>query len=58
VVTWQQVGALGEDSTSYGRPPGYLLVWLEHARPEDVRERLLDAWLLMAPKQLAATLAG
>ena len=39
----------------FERSPGYLLVWLEHAREDDVRERLLDAWLLAAPKRLAAS---
>jgi hypothetical protein len=34
--------------------PAYLLVWLEHADEDDVRERLIDAWLLKAPKRLAA----
>ena len=34
--------------------PGYLLIWLEHAEEHDLRERLLDAWLLRAPKRLAA----
>ncbi len=34
--------------------PAHLLVWLEHADEEDVRERLIDAWLLKAPKRLAA----
>ena len=34
--------------------PAYLLIWLEHAEEEDVRERLIDAWLLQAPKRLAA----
>jgi hypothetical protein len=34
--------------------PAYLLVWLEHAEPDDVRERLVDAWLLQAPRRLAA----
>ena len=38
----------------FERAPAYLLVWLEHADEEDVRERLLDAWLLKAPKRLAA----
>jgi hypothetical protein len=32
----------------------FLLVWLEHAEEDDVRERLLDAWLIQAPKRLAA----
>lgn len=34
--------------------PAFLLVWLEHAEEDDVRERLLDAWLIQAPKRLAA----
>ena len=34
--------------------PGYLLIWLEHAREDGLRERLADAWLLVAPKRLAA----
>ena len=34
--------------------PAHLLVWLEHAGEDDVRERLIDAWLLKAPKRLAA----
>jgi len=34
--------------------PAFLLVWLELAEEEDVRERLLDAWLIQAPKRLAA----
>ena len=34
--------------------PAHLLVWLEHADEDDVRERLIDAWLLKAPKRLAA----
>ena len=38
----------------FERSPGYLLVWLEQARADEVRERLLDAWLLTAPKRLAA----
>jgi hypothetical protein len=32
----------------------FLLIWLEHAEEDDVRERLLDAWLIQAPKRLAA----
>ena len=36
----------------FERSPGYLLIWLDHAREEDVRERLVDAWLLVAPKRL------
>jgi hypothetical protein len=38
----------------FERSPAYLLIWLEHAEREDVRERLLDAWLIQAPKRLAA----
>ena len=34
--------------------PAHLLVWLEYADEDDVRERLIDAWLLKAPKRLAA----
>ena len=41
----------------FERSPAYLLVWLELAEKEDVRERLIDAWLLKAPKRLAATLS-
>ena len=35
--------------------PAFILVWLEHAEPQDVRERLLDGWLIQAPKRLAAS---
>ncbi len=42
----------------FERSPAYLLIWLEHASEEDVRERLIDAWLLKAPRRLAATLAA
>ncbi len=38
----------------FERSPGYLLIWLEHVIEEDVRERLIDAWLVVAPKRLAA----
>jgi hypothetical protein len=38
----------------FERSPGYLLIWLEHATEDDVRERLLDGWLIQAPKRLAA----
>jgi hypothetical protein len=41
----------------FERSPAHLLVWLEHATEEDVRERLVDAWLLKAPKRLAVLLA-
>jgi hypothetical protein len=34
---------------------GHLLIWLKHADHDDVRERLIDGWLLMAPKRLAAS---
>jgi len=34
--------------------PAYLLIWLEHIKEEEVRERLIDAWLIQAPKRLAA----
>jgi hypothetical protein len=40
----------------FERSPGYLLIWLDRADEAAVRERLLDAWLLVAPKRLAATL--
>jgi hypothetical protein len=36
----------------FERSPGYLLIWLEHATEQDVRERLEDAWLIQAPKRL------
>jgi hypothetical protein len=38
----------------FERSPAYLLIWLEHVDEEDVRERLIDAWLIQAPKRLAA----
>ncbi len=38
----------------FERSPAYLLVWLELAEEQDVRERLIDAWLIQAPKRLAA----
>jgi hypothetical protein len=38
----------------FERSPAYLLIWLEHADEVDVRERLIDAWLIQAPKRLAA----
>ena len=38
----------------FERSPAYLLIWLEHATEEALRERLLDSWLLQAPKRLAA----
>jgi hypothetical protein len=40
----------------YERSRGYLLVWLDLAREEDVRERLIDAWLAVAPKRLISEL--
>jgi hypothetical protein len=36
----------------FERSPAYLLIWLEHASEQDVRERLEDAWLIQAPKRL------
>jgi hypothetical protein len=38
----------------FAAAPAFLLVWLEHADDEDVRARLIDAWLIQAPKRLAA----
>jgi hypothetical protein len=38
----------------FERSPAYLLIWLDHADEDDVRERLIDAWLIQAPKRLAA----
>jgi hypothetical protein len=38
--------------------PGYLLVRYQTAEVEDVRERLIDAWLPAAPKRLAAQFDG
>ena len=38
----------------FEKSPAHLLIWLEHAERDDVRERLLDAWLLQAPKRLAS----
>jgi len=38
----------------FAAAPAFLLVWLEHADDEDVRERMIDAWLIQAPKRLAA----
>ena len=37
---------------------GYLLIWLEHAGNDDLRDRLTDGWLLMAPKALAESFEG
>jgi hypothetical protein len=39
----------------FERSPAYLLIWLDVAEVEDVRERLVDGWLIQAPKRLAAT---
>lgn len=41
----------------FERSPAHLLIWLEHATEDDVRERLFDAWLIQAPKRLAAQYA-
>jgi hypothetical protein len=38
----------------FERSPAYLLVWLEHADEDELRERLIDGWLIQAPKRLAA----
>ena len=40
----------------FERSPAYLLIWLDVADIEDVRERLVDGWLIQAPKRLAATI--
>ncbi len=40
--------------THFESSPGYLLIWVEHIEEDEVRERLIDAWLLQAPKRLAA----
>jgi hypothetical protein len=37
----------------FERSPAYLLVWLEHADEDELRERLIDGWLIQAPKRLA-----
>jgi hypothetical protein len=37
----------------FERSPGHLLIWLEFIEEEEVRERLIDAWLIQAPKRLA-----
>jgi len=34
--------------------PAYLLIWLAHIDEAEVRERLIDAWQIQAPKRLAA----
>lgn len=41
-------------TSHFEKSPAFLLIWLEHAEREDVRERLIDAWLIKAPKRLAA----
>ena len=38
----------------FERSPAYLLIWLEFIEEEELRERLIDAWLIQAPKRLAA----
>ena len=38
----------------FERSPASLLIWLEHVTEDEVRERLIDAWLIQAPKRLAA----
>ena len=40
----------------FERSPAYLLIWLDVADVEDVRERLVDGWLIQAPKRLAGTI--
>lgn len=70
MVTWERVAELArelpeiEETTSwpqayrlaphFERSPGYLLIWLDFVEEAEVRERLIDAWLLQAPKRLAA----
>lgn len=39
----------------FERSPAHLLIWLEHVDEDEVRERLIDAWLIQAPKRLAAS---
>ena len=34
--------------------PAYLLIWLDHIDEPELRERLIDAWLIQAPKRLPA----
>ncbi len=34
--------------------PAFLLIWLEHIDEAEVREHLVDGWLIQAPKRLAA----
>ena len=38
----------------FERSRAHLLIWLEHIGRDEVRERLIDAWLIQAPKRLAA----
>ena len=38
----------------FERHSAYLLIWLEHVDEDEARERLIDAWLIQAPKRLAA----
>jgi hypothetical protein len=38
----------------FEKSPAHLLIWLEHVDRDEVRERLVDGWLLQAPKRLAA----
>lgn len=38
----------------FERSPAHLLIWLAHVSEDEVRERLIDAWLIQAPKRLAA----
>ena len=38
----------------YEASPAHPLVGLEHIDEDEVRERLIDAWLIQAPKRLAA----
>jgi hypothetical protein len=38
----------------FEKSPAYLLIWLEHVDEDEVRERLIDGWLIQAPKRLAA----
>jgi hypothetical protein len=38
----------------FEKSPAFLLIWLEHIGEDEVRERLIDGWLIQAPKRLAA----
>ena len=38
----------------FEKSPAHLLIWLEHIDEVEVRERLIDGWLIQAPKRLAA----